>query len=126
MLARARLQTIVCTLDINRSEPFYRDILGLPLQRKSEGASVFDVGGAELRLSPVQSLTPSEHTIIGFAVTDLEAVLNELQDRGVQFERFPGFKQDQRGVLVAPGGARVAWLKDPDGNLLSVLQFAED
>jgi catechol 2,3-dioxygenase-like lactoylglutathione lyase family enzyme len=126
MLANARLQTIVCTTDIERAEPFYRDTLGLPLKQQSEGARVFDVGGAELRLSPVDSHTPGEHTLIGFAVADLDAVLNQLQDRGVEFERFAQLKQDERGVVLAPGGARVAWLRDPDGNLMSVVEFAED
>ncbi len=126
MLANARLQTIVCTTDIERSEPFYRDTLGLKLKQQSEGAWVFDVGGAELRLSPVDSHTPGEHTLIGFAVADLDAALDQLQDRGVEFERFDGLKQDVRGVVNAPGGARVAWLRDPDGNLMSVVEFAED
>ncbi|HLZ82213.1 MAG TPA: VOC family protein [Caulobacteraceae bacterium] len=124
MLASARLQTIVWTSDKPRAAGFYAGVLGLPLKGESHGALVYEVGGGELRVSPVPTAEPSPHTVLGFAVADLDAVVAALAKRGVAFERFPGFAHDDRGVWRAPDGARVAWLRDPDGNLLSVVQYA--
>jgi catechol 2,3-dioxygenase-like lactoylglutathione lyase family enzyme len=124
MLANAKLQTIIWTSRIGAAETFYRDVLGLRLRAKSDGALVFDVGGGDLRVSPVPSTAPSAHTVLGFAVTDLDTTMAWLLARGASFERFAGFPHDERGVLRTPDGNRVAWLRDPDGNLLSVVQFA--
>ncbi len=126
MLASARMQTIVLTSRPSEAEHFYRDILGLPLLGRSHGASVFDVGGSHLRVSPVPSTQPTLHTVVGFAVQDIDAVVAGLVAMGIAMERFPGFAQDGHGVLVTPDGARVAWFRDPDGNLLSVVQYAGD
>jgi hypothetical protein len=98
-------------------------MLGLPLLGRSHGALVFDVGGSQLRVSPVPSTQPSRHTVVGFAVQDVGTVVDTLIARGVAMERFPGFPHDESGVFVTPDGARVAWFRDPDGNLLSVVQY---
>jgi catechol 2,3-dioxygenase-like lactoylglutathione lyase family enzyme len=124
MLDSARLQTLVWTADIARSRPFYSGILGLKLKGQSHGADIYEVGGGELRLSPVPSTRPSEHTVVGFAVEDLDAVADALERKGVTTERFAGFRHDERGVWRAPDGAKVLWFRDPDGNLLSVVQYA--
>ena len=123
MLTDAKLQTLVLTARIEEAETFYRDTLGLPLRERSDGALVFDVGGGDLRVSPVPATVPSEHTVAGFSVDDVDAEVDVLSSRGVVFERFDGFTHDDRGVLTTPDGARVAWFRDPDGNLLSVVQF---
>ena len=123
MLASARLQTLVWTSRIAEATRFYRDVLGLPLVGTSHGAAVFEVGGGELRVSPVPETKPSEHTVLGLSVSDIDAVISALRVRGVTFERFPGFPHDERGVLKTPDGARVAWFRDLDGNLLSVVQY---
>jgi catechol 2,3-dioxygenase-like lactoylglutathione lyase family enzyme len=124
MLGSARLQTLVWTADIARSRLFYSEILGLALKGQSHGADIYDVGGGELRVSPVPTTKPSEHTVIGFAVEDLDAVAEDLERRGVATERFPGFQHDPRGFGRPPDGAKVLWFRDPDGNLLSVVQYA--
>jgi catechol 2,3-dioxygenase-like lactoylglutathione lyase family enzyme len=72
----------------------------------------------------VPSTKPSEHTVLGFAVDDVDGIVEMLAARGVAFERIAGFPHDERGVLTTPDGARVAWFRDPDGNLLSVVQYA--
>ncbi len=123
MLAGSRLQSIVWTSRIADAETFYRDVLGLTLRTKSDGALVFDVGGSDLRVSPVPSTTRGEHTVMGFAVTNLDRAIAGLRARGVVFERFDGFAHDENGAVVSPDGARVAWFRDPDGNILSVVQF---
>jgi catechol 2,3-dioxygenase-like lactoylglutathione lyase family enzyme len=124
VLASSKLQTLICTSRLAAAERFYSDVLGLTLTGRSHGALVYDVGGGELRVSPVPSTEPSLHTVVGFAVADLAAVTAALGARGVVWQRFPGLPQDAAGVLCTPEGARVAWLRDPDGNLLSIVQYA--
>ena len=123
MLSKSKLQTIICTSRITEAQSFYQNVLGLTLTGQSDGALVFDVGGGDLRVSPVPTTRPSEHTVAGFSVDDVEAVMARLRDRGVEFERFAGFPHDEAGALDTPDGARVAWFRDPDGNLLSLVQF---
>ena len=124
MLSQSKLQTIICTTNLPAAESFYRDVLGLELSHKSDGALVFNVGGSDLRVSPVPSTTPSEHTMLGFAVSDVNSTIGLLADKGVDFETFEGFSHDANGALDTPHGSRVAWFRDPDGNLLSVVQFS--
>lgn len=124
MLAQSQLQTIVCTTNLTEAKRFYGELLGLPSKGASVGAEVFDVGGAALRVSPVPSNRPSEHTILGFAVRDLDTVAAWLRAKGVVFECFPGFAHDDSGIVQVPDGTRVLWFRDPDGNLLSVVQYA--
>ncbi len=123
MLAHAKLQTIVCTSNPINAESFYRDVLGLVFKNKSDGALVFAVGGSELRVSPVSATSPSENTVVGFAVTQVDTTIAQLAAKGVVFETFEGFPHEPNGALNTPDGSRVAWFRDPDGNLLSVVQF---
>jgi len=125
MFASAKLQVIICTSKIQQAEQFYSGVLGLPLQARSLGALIYDIGGTPLRVSPVPSTRPSEHTVLGFAVPDIASAITLLLNRGVTLERFPGFSHDESGVVCAPDGSRVAWFRDPDGNLLSVVQYSE-
>lgn len=119
-----RLQTIIWTSRIDEAERFYSNTLGLALKGRSDGALVYDVGGADLRISPIPETEPREHTVAGFAVTDVKGVVSELTERNVAFERFEGFPHQSDGILLTPDGSAVAWFRDPDGNLLSVVQFA--
>lgn len=123
MLASARLQTIVCTARLQDAEQFYADVLGLPLTARSHGALVFDVGGSDLRVSPVPTLQPSAHTVVGFSVASLADVMRSLSAKGVLWERFPNVPHDASGALTLPDGTQVAWFRDPDGNLLSLVQY---
>jgi len=121
VLAAAKPAIVICTRDRERSAAFYRDVLGLTPVREDALAAVFDAGGTPLRISFVPDFTPHEHTILGFAVPDVRAAVQALTDLGVSFQRLPGVPHDDLGVLTLPGGAiHVAWMKDPDGNLLSV------
>ena len=124
MLASSMLQTIVWTSRLAEAEKFYSGVLGLPLKGKSHGALIYDVGGSDLRVSPVPATQPSAHTVLGFAVTNLQAVVRLLMERGVSLERIAGLSLDWNGILTTPDGAKVAWFRDPDGNLLSVVQYA--
>ncbi|MBW8773302.1 MAG: VOC family protein, partial [Gemmatimonadetes bacterium] len=86
-------------------------------------ALVLDANGVELRLQKVGTLTPPGFTTVGWQVRDLSAVAMALAERGMTFERYPWLEQDPSGVWLAPSGARIAWFKDPDGNLLSIAQY---
>jgi catechol 2,3-dioxygenase-like lactoylglutathione lyase family enzyme len=125
MLASSTLQTIVLTSRIAEAEKFYSGVLGLPLNGKSHGALIYDVGGSDLRVSPVPETQPSAHTVLGFAVPNLRAIVELLKQRGVSLERFADLTHDSTGILTTPEGAKVAWFRDPDGNLLSAVQYAE-
>jgi catechol 2,3-dioxygenase-like lactoylglutathione lyase family enzyme len=120
-LATARPVIVICTRDRARAAAFYRDTLGLKMTREDKLAAVFDIGGIELRISTVADFTPHEHTILGFKVTDVAGTVKRLGEKGVTFNIYKDFPQDELGILTVPGTTtRVAWLKDPDGNLLSV------
>ncbi len=113
----------VATRDAKRAKAFYRDTLGLRLVSEDQFAVVFDANGIMLRVTPVREIAAAQYTVLGWEVTDIVAKAKELASAGVKFERFEAFmKQDELGIWDAPGGARVAWFKDPDGNLLGISQ----
>ena len=85
-------------------------------------ALVFDGGGTVLRVQKVQSFTPHPFTAVGWNVPDIAAEVLALAAKGVTFERYSFFQQDDKGVWTAPDGTGVAWFKDPDGNTLSLAQ----
>ncbi|HVN09380.1 MAG TPA: VOC family protein [Patescibacteria group bacterium] len=121
ILEAAQPAIVVCTRDRARSTAFYREVLGLKFAGEDNFAAIFHTGGATLRISTVADFTPHEHTILGFRVPDVPATVTALREKGVTFNRYPAFPQDEHGILTLPGGAgRVAWFKDPDGNVLSV------
>jgi len=112
------------TCDQPRAIEFYRDKLGLKLISQDDFAAVFDANGITLRVSSVpKPLAPQPFTILGWKTPDIGAAIRELAGRGVSFERFPGLPQNELGIWTAPGGAQIAWFKDPDGNILSLTEF---
>lgn len=123
MLSAADLMAFVSTAQPDRARAFYRDVLGLALRHEDPFAIVFDANGVVLRVAKTPSLTPAPYTVLGWRVGDVRSVVAALAARGVATERFPGLAQDADGIWTAPDGPRVAWFKDPDGNLLSVTQF---
>ena len=123
MLGHEKIVAFGATTDGQRSAQFYEQTLGLRIQSNDPFAVVLDANNVELRLQKVERFTPQPFTVLGWQVNDLQTVVDSLVRRGVQFERYPWLVQDDRGVWNAPGGARVAWFKDPDGNLLSVAQY---
>jgi predicted enzyme related to lactoylglutathione lyase len=77
-----------------------------------------------LRLTAVQQPAAAPYTVLGWNVADIESMIDQLTARGVQFTRYDGMDQDERAVWTAPGGAKIAWFLDPDGNNLSLTQFS--
>ena len=116
---------LVATTDPVRARAFYEETLGLRFVADEDFALVFDCAGIPLRIARVESFTPQPFTVLGWRVDDIAGAVETLGARGVMFERYPGLEQDDAGVWTSPGGARVAWFKDPDGNTLSLTQFAQ-
>ena len=119
MLDGSCLMGFLATTDAARSRAFYEGVLGLRLVSDDRFALVYDAHGTELRIQKVERFTPQPHTALGWAVGSIDAVVREIVGRGGQFERYPSLAQDEAGIWQAPSGARIAWLKDPDGNLVS-------
>ena len=122
MLTAGKVIAFVATTRADAARAFYEDTLKLRFVSDDPFAIVFDSNGIMLRVTKVQGFTPLPFTALGWTVDDVAAELAELRTRGVVFERFPGMGQDDDGIWTAPGGARIAWFKDPDGNVLSIAQ----
>jgi catechol 2,3-dioxygenase-like lactoylglutathione lyase family enzyme len=124
LLQNDELIAFAATTQPDKARAFYCDVLGLRFEEDSPFALVVRAGNAALRIQKVQAFTPLPFTALGWKVADIQATAAQLKDRGVNFERFPGMKQDELGIWNSPSGAKIAWFKDPDGNLLSLTQFA--
>lgn len=123
-LGKCELIAFVTIVNVERAKEFYRDALGLRLvSDRLPFALEFDANGVMLRLAIAKQVTPAPGTILGWGVPDIAATIKELNKAGVVFERFQGMKQDELGIWTPPSGAKVAWFKDPDGNLLSITEF---
>ncbi|GAA4252324.1 VOC family protein [Dactylosporangium darangshiense] len=124
MLADAAAIAFVPSTHLDRSRAFYSAVLGLELREQTPFACVFRAGGTMLRVTRVDELRPQPFTVLGWAVPDLRATLADMVAAGVTFHRYEGMPQDEDGVWQTPGGDLVAWYPDPDGNTLSLTQFA--
>jgi catechol 2,3-dioxygenase-like lactoylglutathione lyase family enzyme len=121
MLGSIDIVAFVPTKDAEKARAFYVGVLGLQFVKDDGFALVLDANGIKVRVAKAQ-FTPAPFTILGWQVGDIEKVVTGLQGKGVQFERFGFFEQDALGIWTAPSGDKVAWFKDPDGNILSVSQ----
>ncbi len=122
MLGNQKLVAFVPVRNADAARGFYRDTLGLHMLYEDGFALVFDVQGVMLRVTLVGDFQPQRFTVLGWQVTDAIAFAHQLTAAGIQIERFPGLEQDEHGLWHAPGGAKIAWFKDPDGNVLSISQ----
>jgi catechol 2,3-dioxygenase-like lactoylglutathione lyase family enzyme len=121
MLGNTPIVAFIPTTDFDKSRAFYEGVLGLRFVGNDGFAMVLDANGTMIRVSKVQpDFTPAVFTILGWEVTGIESVVSALREKGVVFERFSFFEQDDLGIWTAPSGDKVAWFKDPTGNTLSV------
>ncbi len=125
-LRRAATVALLATAKPDQSRTFFRHALGLKLASEDGFAMVFETANGSLRIQKVDSLTPHPFTAFGWIVPSARRSVRQLMKRGVRFERYPFLQQDEDGVWLAPSGTRVAWFKDPDGNLLSISQPPRD
>ncbi len=125
ILGGSKLIAFVHVSDPVRARAFYEGLLGLRLvEDEKPFALVFDANGTMLRVTPVGEFEPTESTVLGWAVESIEETVQRLTAAGVVFNRYPGLNDgDPLGIWKAPGGARIAWFRDPDGNVLSVTEF---
>jgi len=120
----AKVMTFICTFDRDRSKAFYGGILGFTQTHEDDSAVVFDLNGTMLRVSEAPGFKPAEHTVLGWEVTDIVDMVKALRLKGVKFNFYEGFGQDELDIWTVPGRTtRVAWFEDPDGNVLSLTQF---
>jgi catechol 2,3-dioxygenase-like lactoylglutathione lyase family enzyme len=125
-LGKYNIIGFITIVDVARARDFYRDTLGLRLvMEEPPFALVFEANGIMLRLGMAKELPPAHGTVLGWQVPDIKARIEDLAQAGVRFERFEGMGQDELGIWTSPTGAKVAWFKDPDGNILSVTEFQE-
>ncbi len=123
-LGRRNLVAFVTVVDVDKARTFYRDTLGLKLVREDlPFALVFDANGIMLRVSISKQRAALPGTVLGWDVPDIGAAVSDLVAAGVGFERYDFLKQDDQGIWTSPTGAKVAWFKDPDENLLSLTEF---
>jgi catechol 2,3-dioxygenase-like lactoylglutathione lyase family enzyme len=106
------------------SHAFYEGVLGLARTEATAQANEYDAHGTPLRVTLAPQQQPSPYTLLGWRVTDLASAMADLAARGVTFKRYDSFEQDEDGVWTAPGGSRIAWFEDPDGNVISLQQPA--
>ena len=122
MLAANRIVGFVPTTDSKAAREFYEKKLGFEFVSDDQFALVMKAGETTIRIAKAAKFTPAPYTVLGWEVKDIEAVVGWLAQRGVTFEKYP-FVQDQKGgIWTTPNGDKVAWFKDPDGNILSVSQ----
>ena len=126
MLGRMKAMAFVPVADLERAATFYESVLGLDLVSSVPGVvCVFDAGGTALRVTAVADHVAAAWTVVGWAVPDLDAALRQLGENGVKPNSYQGMTGDD-GTWTAPGGDRIAWLTDPDGNVLSLTQFVSE
>ena len=108
--------------DIAAAHAFYADTLGLEVTEE-HGLLTLHLNGGDrpTLIYPKPDHTPATFTILNFKVDDIEAAVDALAARGVEFARYDGMEQDERGIMRA-GGPYIAWFGDPAGNVLAVLQ----
>lgn len=119
-LGNARITSFVGVSDLDAAQRFYGEVLGLALTDARPFALVADTGATQLRITAVEDVRAAPYTVLGWQVDDLEATVDELVERGVAFLHVDGIEQDAREIWTAPGGTRIAWFHDPDGNVLSL------
>jgi catechol 2,3-dioxygenase-like lactoylglutathione lyase family enzyme len=122
MLGSTNIVAFAPITDGERARAFYEGLLGLKFVKDDGFALVFEANGIMVRAAKMKEVTPAQFTVLGWQVTGIEDVVRALQKKGVRFEIFGFLKQDELGIWTAPTGDKVAWFKDPDGNVLSLSQ----
>jgi catechol 2,3-dioxygenase-like lactoylglutathione lyase family enzyme len=124
MLQTSEVIAFAGSADLSRARVFYEQTLGLRVVEHNDFACVFDANGTMLRVTAVAEVARAGYTVLGWRVSDIEAMVRGLTARGAVFLRYDGMDQDEGGVWTTPAGDKVAWFADPDGNVLSLTQFA--
>ena len=123
MLEKSRAFSSFSVTDIRKARMFYGDILGLDVSDGEMGTLALETAGGTVMLYPKPDHQPATFTVLNFPVDHVEEAVHTLARRGINFEIYdlPDLKTDARGISTGPG-PKIAWFKDPDGNILSVLE----
>ena len=124
MFANTKATNSFAVDDVEAAKLFYGETLGLGTTVLSEEYGVMSIqlaGGRDTLVYRKPHFTPATYTILNFEVDDIESGVDDLISRGVTMERYDGFDQDEKGIAHGPG-PKIAWFKDPAGNILAVLQ----
>lgn len=126
VLAEAKPVAFILTADRARAKPFYAGALGLPILSEDDFAVTLGLAdGALIRLTDLPGHVGKQHTVLGWSVADIAEAVRDLRNKGIDFKVYDGFGQDDDGIWTTPDrSARVAWFADPDGNVLSLTEFA--
>jgi len=120
MFENAKMMGFLFTTDYRRTREFFEKKLGFEFVSLDEFAMVVRSGESTIRIAKIPDFRPAQGTVLGWRVPDIVAAVTWLKDRGVTCEKYPFVQDHELGIWTAPGGARVAWFKDPDGNVLSL------
>jgi catechol 2,3-dioxygenase-like lactoylglutathione lyase family enzyme len=120
MLTAGKMVGFIATKDYDKARAFYEGKLGFEFISLDQFALVMRAGEHKIRISKVPDFVPFHGTVLGWEVDDIEAVVIWLRDRGVSTEKYPFVADQELGIWTAPSGDKVAWFKDPEGNVLSV------
>ena len=123
MLESSSIIAFAPATDLARARAFYENTLGLRFVEQSDFACVFDANGTMLRITAVSEVANPGYTVLGWRVADIEAAVQSLTLKGVKFTQYDGMNQDLNGIWTTPGGDKIAWFTDPDGNNISLTQF---
>ena len=123
MLTEPKITSFIPTTQAKRSRQFYQDTLGLVLVSEDNFAMEFRGGDTLLRVTIVNELSPHPFTVLGFRINEIEKQVKSLSTKGVNFERYDHFDMSDLGIWSSSSRAKVAWFKDPDGNLLSLTEY---
>jgi catechol 2,3-dioxygenase-like lactoylglutathione lyase family enzyme len=122
MLADKELKAFIPTLKPDKSKSFYKDILGLQLLSEDNYGFEFNANGTRLRVIIVEELKPQSFTVLGWNVSDIASTIKSLNKKGIVCEKYDFLDQDNLGIWISPSDSKVAWFKDPDGNVLSLTE----
>jgi catechol 2,3-dioxygenase-like lactoylglutathione lyase family enzyme len=123
MLGNSKAFSGFAVPDIEAARRFYGETLGLEVSQENDDLLNIRLAGDRPTLIYLKpDFEPATYTILNFPVEDVEAAVDELTSRGVEFEKYDGFGQDEKGIAREPGPP-IAWFKDPAGNILAVLQL---
>lgn len=125
MLAETRAFNSFAVDDVEAAKRFYEETLGLEVEVLDDEHGLLMLklaGGRDTFVYRKPDFQPATYTVLNFEVTDIDSIVDDLAARGISFERVEGFEQDENGVTAGNGGPRIAWFRDPAGNILSVLE----
>ena len=120
MLEKSNAYSGFAVKDIEQAKRFYGETLGLDVTAENGLLTLRLAGGRDTLVYEKPDFEPATYTILNFPVADVDAAVDELTKRGVRFERYEGFNQDEKGIARGDEGPTIAWFKDPEGNILAV------